>query len=78
MDIILNSRKGGKTTRRIMEELSSGPKNANVISKNLDINYKTVKYHLDESVAKNFFKRRQVKGITYYYLPETLNKNNKK
>ena len=61
-----------------MEELASGPKNANVISKNLKINYKTAKYHLNEGISKNFFKQRQVKGITYYYLPKTLNNYNKK
>jgi predicted transcriptional regulator len=37
---------GGFNRGRILEELFSKPQNANELSKNLEIEYKTIRYHL--------------------------------
>jgi predicted transcriptional regulator len=37
---------GGFNRGRILEELFQKPQNANELSKNLDIEYKTIRYHL--------------------------------
>jgi len=37
---------GGVNRGRILEELLTKPQNANELSKNLDIEYKTIRYHL--------------------------------
>jgi predicted transcriptional regulator len=44
---------GGFNRGRILEELFKKPQNANELSKNLDLEYKTVRYHLKVLLENN-------------------------
>ena len=65
---LLISREGGKTTMRILDEILKHPKNANQLSKMLELNYKTIIHHTNimqehKFIRKNIFKK------TYYFHP---------
>ena len=75
LNILLNSRKGGKTTRQIIEQLFDGPKNANDIAKILQLNYKTITYHLKIAHKYDYVKLQKINGITFYSVTDKLYKN---
>ncbi|BFH72560.1 winged helix-turn-helix domain-containing protein [Sulfurisphaera javensis] len=56
---------GWDTRKRIMEELRSGPKNAYELAKILELNYSTVRYHLE--LLQKFGLVNVKKGKKYYY-----------
>ncbi|BFI76321.1 ArsR/SmtB family transcription factor [Sulfurisphaera ohwakuensis] len=56
---------GWDTRRRILEILESGQKNAYEIAKLLNLNYSTVRYHLD--LLQKFGLVNVKKGKKYYY-----------
>lgn len=65
---LLISREGGRTTVRILDEILKNPKNANQLSKMLELNYKTIIHHTKimqehEFITKNKFNK------TYYFHP---------
>jgi predicted transcriptional regulator len=58
---------GGLNRGRILEELFKKPQNAHELSKNLNIEYKTVRYHLQVLEENNLIKSvGKVYGITYF------------
>jgi len=66
---------GGFNRGRILEELFQKPQNANELSKNLNIEYKTVRYHL-EVLEKNKVITSVGGGYGKTYFPsEELEKN---
>ena len=44
---LLTATRGGENRLRIIRALSERPKNANELADELDVNYKTVRHHLD-------------------------------
>ncbi|MBP1357905.1 MAG: winged helix-turn-helix transcriptional regulator [Sulfolobus sp.] len=56
---------GWDTRKRIMEELKSGPRNAYELSKALELNYSTIRYHLD--LLQRFGLVNVRKNKKYYY-----------
>ena len=65
---LLISREGGRTTMKILDEILKNPKNANQLSKMLNLNYKTIIHHTNimqehKNIKKNKFNK------TYYFHP---------
>ncbi|MBR4446949.1 helix-turn-helix domain-containing protein [Methanobrevibacter sp.] len=65
---LLIGREGGRTTVKILDEILKNPKNANQLSKMLELNYKTIIHHTNimqehEFITKNKFNK------TYYFHP---------
>lgn len=56
---------GWETRKRIMEELKNGPKNAYELAKILNLNYSTIRYHLE--LLQKFGLVNVKKGRKYYY-----------
>lgn len=64
---LIGGTRGGKNRLRIIESLRDQPMNANQLSENLDLDYKTVRHHLEvleeneivtsvgDSYGKNYF-----------------------
>ena len=85
---LLISRQGGRTTMRILDEILEHPKNANQLSKMLNLNYKTIIHHTNimqehEFITKNKFKKtyyfhptdKLIKNLDeYYFIKEELDK----
>ena len=57
---------GWDTRKRILEELKMGSKNAYELSKTLDLNYSSVKYHI-ELLQKFGLIKAEKKGRRFYY-----------
>lgn len=65
---IITLRSGGKTTARIIDELLKRPYNKNQLAKKLNLNYKTITYHLNIIYEKDYV--RKVKYFNqYFYIP---------
>jgi len=56
---------GWDTRKKIMEELKLGPRNAYELSKTLDLNYSTIRYHLE--LLQRFGLVNIKKNKKYYY-----------
>ena len=56
---------GWDTRKKIMEELKSGPKNAYELAKKLNLNYSTIRYHLE--LLQRFGLVNIKKSRKYYY-----------
>ncbi|AHC50539.1 ArsR family transcriptional regulator [Sulfolobus acidocaldarius SUSAZ] len=61
----LMSLPGWDTRRKILESLSEKPKTAYELSKELDLNYSTVRYHLELLEKFGFVKARKTKKYVY-------------
>jgi predicted transcriptional regulator len=73
---LLANSMGGKNRVKIIEELFRKPQNANELSKNLSIEYKTIRYHLKIMMENNLI---EVAGSGYgktYFVSDNL-KNHK-
>lgn len=74
---IITLRSGGKTTARIIDELLKRPYNKNQLAEKLNLNYKTITYHLNIIHEKNYV--RKVKYYNqYFYIPTEKLINNLK
>jgi predicted transcriptional regulator len=67
VDLIV-SRKGGKTTVKIIDKILIKPYNANQLSNILNLDYNTITYHTNIMEEHNFITRNQFKK-TYYFHP---------
>ncbi len=67
---------GGFNRGRILDELFDKPQNANELSKNLDLEYKTVRYHLGV-LEENELIESVGKGYGKTYFPSEELKENK-
>lgn len=61
-------RNGGRTTMRILDEILINPKNANQLAKILNLDYKTVTYHL-EIICRHQFVLKEKFDNYYFYHP---------
>ena len=66
---------GGYNRGRILEELFSHPRNANELSKVLNLDYKTVRHHLDV-LEKNNLTMYTGSGYGKMYFPSDLLEKN--
>ena len=68
-------RPGGKNTVRIIDEILVKPRNANQLARILNLDYKTVKYHLNIICSHRYIIKEKF-GCNYSYIPsEKLYKN---
>ncbi len=65
---LIATRNGGKNTIRIIDEILIKPKNANQIAKILNLDYKTVRYHLD-IICNHDYLIKEKFGKNYSYFP---------
>ena len=61
-------RNGGRTTMRIIDEILISPKNANQLANTLNLDYKTITYHL-EIIYKHKYISKEKYGNYYSYHP---------
>ena len=73
---LLSGSAGGFNRGRILEELFKQPSNANELSKNLNLDYKTIRHHL-EVLEKNNLATYTGSGYGKMYFPSDLLENNK-
>lgn len=66
--------KGGTQRAHIVKSLKEMPSNANRLAQRLNLDYKTVRYHLD-MLVKNKFAVRQGAPITMYFLSDEFEKD---
>lgn len=53
---VLTGTRGGENRIRMLRALDARPRNANQLSDDLDLDYKTVRHHLDVLVENNIVK----------------------
>lgn len=54
---VLTGTKGGPNRVRLVCAIKERPRNANQLAKDLDLDYKTVRHHLDVLVENDIFKK---------------------
>ncbi|MBP3791305.1 MAG: winged helix-turn-helix transcriptional regulator [Methanobrevibacter sp.] len=65
---LIKSRDGGKTTARIIDAILEGPYNRNQLSKKLQLDYKTICYHI-QLISKYDYITQEKFEQNYYYRP---------
>jgi predicted ArsR family transcriptional regulator len=65
---LLGSSRGGETRARILQAIDDQPRNANQLAEELDLDYTTVRYHLDVLIEDNVL-RQTGDGYGDVYLP---------
>jgi predicted transcriptional regulator len=68
---------GGKNRIKILNELFQNPSNTHELSKNLDIEYKTVQYHLQVLEDNNLIESAGKKYGKTYFITDKLTENKK-
>lgn len=69
---MLISATGGQTRIRILDAILVMPSNANQLSKQLKLDYKTIIYHLDIICNHNYATRETFGKVTIYYPSDKL------
>ncbi len=69
---ILMGETGGKTRMKIIDAILTMPSNANQLSKQLKLDYKTITYHLNIICNHKYATREQFGKITFYYPSDKL------
>ena len=72
---LLKGRLGGKTTINIIDMILKKPHNRNQLSKKLNVDYKTVTYHLKIICKYKYITKDQFENSYYYRPSEKLLKN---
>jgi DNA-binding transcriptional ArsR family regulator len=72
---IIGGTRGGETRARIIKELRDRPFNPNQLSENLDLDYKTVTYHLRKLEDNGLVKAGEEDYGKMYKLSEQLDEN---
>jgi len=54
---VLTGTRGGENRVRILQALDERPRNANRLAEDLDLDYKTVRHHLDVLVENNVIEK---------------------
>lgn len=69
---MLKGAKGGQTRIRILDAILAEPSNANQLSKKLNLDYKTITYHLNIICNHNYATKENFGKTTYYYPSDRL------
>lgn len=72
---VLTGTRGGKNRVRLLQALDERPRNANQLAEDLDLDYKTVRHHLDV-LMENDVVQNSGDGYGTVYLPSEQVKNN--
>jgi predicted ArsR family transcriptional regulator len=65
---VLTGTRGGKNRVRLLQALDERPRNANQLAEDLDLDYKTVRHHLDVMMENNVVENSG-NGYGTVYLP---------
>lgn len=72
---LLASSRGGETRTKILRVLDDQPRNANKIAEELDLDYTTVRHHLDVLTENNVLKRTGNGYGDIYLFTDQLERN---
>jgi DNA-binding transcriptional ArsR family regulator len=72
---ILAGTKGGKNRARIMDELKNRPYNVHQLSEELELDYKTVKHHIEVLEKSGLVTASGEKYGRLYFLSEEMEEN---
>ena len=72
---VLTGTRGGKNRVRLLQTLDEQPRNANQLAEDLDLDYKTVRHHLDV-LMENDVVRRSGDDYGAVYLPTERARHN--
>ena len=72
---LLTGKRGGKNRARIIKKLRGRPYNAYQLSKELDLDYKTVRHHIKILVENNIIKPVGDSYSKLYFLTDEMEKN---
>lgn len=72
---LLASSRGGPTRVRILEALEERPQNANQLATELDLDYTTVRHHLDLLVDNNVLERTDDDYAAVYLFTDQVESN---
>lgn len=64
---LIIGRKGGETTTKIIDKILIKPYNINQLSKMLNLDYKTVTYHIEIIYELKYVEKEEFKNSTLYY-----------
>jgi DNA-binding transcriptional ArsR family regulator len=72
---LLASSRGGPTRVRIVRALEQRPRNANELAKELDLDYTTIRHHLDVLMENNVVRRSGDEYAAVYLFTDQLRSN---
>jgi DNA-binding transcriptional ArsR family regulator len=72
---VLASSRGGPTRVRILRALDERPRNANQLATELDLDYTTVRHHLDVLLENNVVRRPSDEYAAVYLFTEQVEAN---
>ena len=72
---LIKGRRGGNTTLLIIDAILSGPYNGHQLSRKLNIDYNTVKFHLRIIYKHEYITREKFEETYFYYPTEKLYNN---
>lgn len=72
---VLASSRGGQTRVRILQALEQRPRNANELATELDLDYTTIRHHLDVLMENNILRRSGDEYAAVYLFTEQVEAN---
>lgn len=72
---VLASSRGGPTRVRIVEALDERPRNANQLAEALDMDYTTIRHHLDVLMENNVVRRTDDEYAAVYLFTDQVRAN---
>lgn len=72
---LILGRKGGKTTIKIIDRILKQPYNLNQLSNELNLDYKTIKYHMNLILKSKLVVQGEMKYGSLYYPTQKLINN---
>ena len=72
MKVILETRRGGNTTIRIIDEILKNPLNKNQLAKKLQLDYRTIIYHTNITTEYDLIDEKIYGKTSLYYPSEKL------
>ena len=72
---LLEGRKGGFTTLKILEVIMTGPHNKYQLCKILGVDYNTITYHIDLLDKHDYVTRTKLENCSYYHPSEKIFKS---
>lgn len=69
---LIVGRKGGETTTKIIDKILIKPSNINQLSKMLNLDYKTITYHIEIIHDLKYVEKEEFKNSTLYYPSKKL------